>query len=66
VIRVLQSVILRDATGEEYRLIAGDEAPALPEHLAEVAEESGYIAEVVEVEHRPAARNNHNSRKGAK
>ncbi|WP_298272230.1 hypothetical protein [Geobacter sp.] len=64
--RVVQSVILLDANGEEYRLVAGTPAPELPEHLTQAAEESGYIAEVAEPEHRPAARVNHNSRKGAK
>lgn len=70
-IRVVQSVILRDSTGEEYRLVAGDEAPALPEHLAQAAEESGYVEKVEKgkggpADERPASPNNHNVRKGAK
>lgn len=63
--KVVQSVILLDGTGEEYRLVAGAPAPELPERLAQAAEESGYIAaEVAEEERRPATRQN--SRKGAK
>lgn len=64
--KALQSVILRDATGEEYRLVAGAEAPLLPDRLAKVAERNGYIEKGSGPDERPAARNNHNSRKGAK
>lgn len=53
--KALQNVILRDANGEEYRLVAGEKAPALPEHLALVAEESGYIEKRAAPAERPAA-----------
>ena len=64
--KALQSVILRDATGEEYRLVVGVEAPRMPEHLAEAAERNGYIEKGSGPDERPAARVNHNSRKGDK
>lgn len=59
--KALVTAILRDEAGGEYRLMAGEKAPPLPDSLARAAEVNGYIEKRPAPTEKPAA-----GRKGEK